>query len=87
MHNCLNIEENKQPTGTEKKTCILQCGSLCNEATESIKSSQRWENIKEKALLWSGLDKSGHVYSTTVDWDKGPVGQCVHEKCRLTLIN
>ena len=86
MHNCLNMEENNIPTGTDRQSCILQCGSLCNEATDSIKSTQRWENIKQKALLWSGLDKFGHVYET-VDWDKGPVGKCVHEACMLTLCN
>ena len=42
--------------------------------------------IKQKALLWSGLDKFGNVYAT-VDWDNGPAGQCVHDSCRLTLCN
>ncbi|KAL7406316.1 hypothetical protein ABVT39_017681 [Epinephelus coioides] len=59
-------------------TCVLQCGRLCDEATDSIPSKERWENIKKKAVLWRNLDKFGNVYAT-VDWDKGPVGQCVHD--------
>ena len=66
--------------------CVLQCGELCDEATDSISSIERWENIKEKALLWSGLDKFGKVYAT-VDWHKGPTGLCVHSTCALTLWN
>ena len=66
--------------------CVLQCGGQCDEATESITSIERWENLKKKSLLWSGLDKFGDVYAN-VDWDKGPVGQCVHDACRLTLSN
>ena len=69
----MKMEENKIPTGTDRQSCVL-CGSLCNEATDTIRSTQRWENIKQKALLWNGLDKFGHVYPT-VDWDKGPVGR------------
>jgi len=67
-------------------SCILQCGKLCDKASESISSIERWETIKQKALLWSGLDKFGNVYAT-VDWDNGPAGQCVHDSCRLTLCN
>lgn len=66
--------------------CILQCGELCDESTETITSIDRWKNLKEKAFLWSGLDKFGDVHAT-VDWDKGPMGQCVHDSCRLTLWN
>ena len=42
--------------------------------------------MKEKALLWSSLDKFGDVHAT-VDWDKGPVGQYVHNTCMLTFSN
>lgn len=66
--------------------CALQCGGLCNEATDAIVHLESWENLKQKALLWSGLDKFGNVYAT-VDWDKGPGGQCVHKACKLTLWN
>ena len=54
--------------------CVLQCGELCNEATDTIISVESWENLKEKAQLWSGLDKFGDIYAT-VDWDNGPGGQ------------
>lgn len=37
--------------------CVLQCGRLFNEATDSISSIEWWENIKERVLLWRGLDK------------------------------
>jgi len=65
-------------------SCILQCGKLCDKANDSISSIERWETIKQKALLWSDLDKFGNVCAT-VDWDNGPAGQCVHDSCRLTL--
>ena len=47
-----------QLTGTIKQTSyILQCGKLCDESTDSISSFEKCENIREKALLWSGVDK------------------------------
>ena len=58
-------------------TCIL-CGNVCNEATDSISSIERWENIKRKSQLWIGLDKFGNIHSS-VDWEHGPAGHCVHE--------
>ena len=64
----------------------ILCVQLCCEATDSITSIERWENVKKKALLLSGLDKFANVHAT-VDWDKGHVGQCVHNTCRLTLLN
>jgi len=54
-------------------SCILQCGKLCDKAIDSISSIGRWETIKQKALLWSDLDKFGNVYAT-VEWDNGPAG-------------
>ena len=66
--------------------CVLQCGRLCNEATDAIVSVESWENLKKKALLWSGLDKFGDV-SAMVDWDNGPGAQCVHKSCKLTIWN
>jgi len=66
--------------------CVLQCGVLCDEATDSITSTERWRYLKKKALLWGGLDTFGDVHAI-VDWDKGPIGQCVHDECRLKLCN
>jgi len=43
---------------------ILQCGKLCDKNNDSISSIERWETIKQKALLWSDLDKFGNVYAT-----------------------
>ena len=42
--------------------------------------------MKEKVLLWSGLDMFGDVHAT-VDWDKGPVGEYVINTCMLTFSN
>jgi len=67
-------------------SCILQCGKLCDEANDSISSIERWETIKQKALLWSELDKFRNIYAT-VDWNNGAAGQYVHDSCRLTLCN
>jgi len=66
--------------------CLLQCGVPCNEANDAIVNVESWENLKKKALLWSGLDKFGDVYAT-VDWNNGPGRQCVHKACKLTLWN
>jgi len=49
------------------------CGKLCNKASDSISSIERWGTIKKMALMWSGLDKFGNIYAT-VDWDDGPAG-------------
>ena len=38
---------NRQST-IHQPSCILQCGELCDEATDSISSTERWANIKEK---------------------------------------
>ncbi|KAK7057019.1 hypothetical protein SK128_007244, partial [Halocaridina rubra] len=54
--------------------CVLQCGRPCDEVTDSITSTEKWENLKTKAQLWIGLGKFGNMYRT-VDWDKGSVGQ------------
>ena len=70
---------------TVNPSCILCC-EPCDEATDCISSIERWENIKNKALLWKGLDKFGTVHEA-VDWYKGPTGQYAHDSCRLTLCN
>ena len=62
---------------------VLQCGGLCDEAADAI-STESWDSLEKKALLWSGLDKFGDVHAT-VDWGKGPIGQCVHDTCRVNL--
>ena len=65
-------------------SCILQCGKRCNEDTDAIVTLERWENIKSRAQMWSGLDKFGEVFRTD-DWDKGPSGHCIHDACRIYL--
>jgi len=63
---------------------MLQCGEPCNPAMDAIGSIQRWESIRQKALLWRGLDRFGSVREC-VDWGKGPVGHFIHDSCRLML--
>ena len=68
--------------------CVLQCGQICDsENRDSLCkiSTERWETIKKKSKLWRGLDKFGDVFDS-VDWDKGPSSQCVHDRCRLALV-
>ena len=38
----------------------------CDEAADAI-STESWDSLEKKALLWSGLDKFGDVHAT-VDW-------------------
>ena len=64
--------------------CMLQCGEPCNPARDAIGSIQRWESIRQKALVWRGLDRFGSVHER-IDWGKGPVGHFIHDSCRLTL--
>ena len=56
----------------------------CDEAADAI-SKESWVSFEKKVLLWSGLDKLGDVQAT-VDWGKSPIGQCVHDTCRLNFI-
>ena len=42
----------------------------CDEAADAI-STESWDSLEKKALLWSGLDKFGDVHAT-VDWVKVP---------------
>ena len=67
-------------------SCVLQCGGLCNAASDAFTSDKHWENLKKNALLWSGLDKFGEIYKT-VDWENGPSGKYIHDSCRLTICN
>ena len=66
--------------------CVLQCGKPCNPATDAIGSFERWESIRQKALLLKGLDKFGSIHEC-VDWAKGPAGHFINDSCRLTLSN
>ena len=42
--------------------CMLHCGEACNPATDAIGSIERWESVRQQALLWKGLDKFGSVH-------------------------
>ena len=58
---------------------MLQCGEPCNPA---IGSFGRWESIRQKALLWKGLDKFGSVHEC-VYWELG----FMHDSCRFSFSN
>jgi len=69
------------------KVIVLHASfSVVSTVIKPMISIERWETIKQKALLWSDLDKFGNVFAT-VDWGNGPAGQCIHDSCRLTLCN
>ena len=44
---------------------MLQCGEPCNPAIDFF---ERWESIRQKALLWKGLDKFESVHEC-VYWE------------------
>ena len=64
--------------------CIF-CEKPCSEDRSDYPSSS-WENIKDTALLWKGLDKYGDVYDK-VCWANGPSGNYFHDSCRIALRN
>ena len=47
-------------------------------------ASDKWTKIKEKSLLWKGLDKFGSVFDT-INWDNGPKGLYIHSSCLISL--
>ena len=62
--------------------CLLQCGANCH-STETI-SNKRWKQLGTKTKDWTGLDKSRNLFEST-EWEKGPEGVRLHERCYLTL--
>ena len=81
----INTNASGKRKSAEILECILQCGKGCSK-TDSIDNihGSTWENIKNKTLLWKGLDKIGSVYDTT-NWAAGPKGLFLHNACRLQL--
>ncbi|KAI4796901.1 hypothetical protein KUCAC02_026681, partial [Chaenocephalus aceratus] len=78
---CGRWEINEEPRGRLSLwTVSLQgkCGRVCSKATDAITSIEKWDTLKNNTELWSGLDKFGDVH-TSIDWDTGPVGHCVHD--------
>ena len=71
-----------------KHMCMLQCGKECYDYDKDSNfniSQARWDNFMQTSEKWKGLDTFGEVFQT-VDWNKGPRGQCVHESCRKKLV-
>ena len=58
--------------------CSEDCSEICKLSVTS------WNSLKDKASLWSELDKFGGVYHN-VNWDEGPKGKYLHSTCRLQI--
>ena len=66
----------------ESSQCIL-CKDECDEY-HSIIHIDAWNNLRETAKQWSGLDTFSTVYND-VAWDNGPFGAYYHQVCKLKL--
>ena len=72
------------------KDCVFHCGDPCSENDDDYvcditkHAPKRWDNLKNRALLWRSLDKFGEVYDT-VEWHKGAKGYVMHENVELLL--
>ena len=49
-------------TGPDYFECVLQCGRPCisSDSIDKI-TTTRWNNIKDKSMLWKGLNPFGDV--------------------------
>lgn len=79
-----NIRSSTPPPAPQ---CLLQCGNPVDQddSLDGV-SIGKWQNLREKAANWSGLDKFGTVYES-VDWDKGHEGLFMHKECYLNISN
>ena len=48
-------------------------------------SINRLDTIRNKSRLWRWFDKYGRVFDS-INQDKGPSGQCMHDRCTLALM-
>ena len=62
--------------------CVLKCGKPC-ESSDKINQG-KWGRLQSKAKNWSGLDKFGHVYTTT-SWQDGPGNHYIHQSCYISI--
>ena len=68
----------------ESCQCIL-CKDECDEYHSTI-HIDAWNNLRETAKQWSGLDTFSTVYND-VAWDNGPFGVYYHQVCKLKLFS
>ena len=45
-----------------------------------------WDNLKEKTIIWCGLDAFRHGFDT-VNWKNGPQRFYMHSICKIKLFN
>lgn len=65
--------------------CILLCGRPCSKIDSLDKTtSVKWSSIQEKALKWKDINPFSNIHSS-VDWEKGPKEQHMHNACYATL--
>ena len=64
---------------TAEVPCMPQCGEPCNPATDLFHCIERWESIRQKALLWKGLE----VFMNAL----GVGHVCMIPACRLMFSN
>ena len=56
---------------------------LYDEATDFITPTERWK-LSRKRPCHGAVLTSSEMSTQLVDWNKRPVGQCVHDACKLT---
>ena len=82
----LNKSEKLLQTCVKERKLAVRC-LICNEQCSEdfqIKEEAAWQNVRENAKKWIGLDKFGEVYER-VSWEKGPIGQFLHQNCKIYL--
>lgn len=62
--------------------CVLKCAKPC-ESSDNINQG-KWDSLKSIAKNWSGLDKFGHVHTTT-SWQDGPGNHYIHQSCYISI--
>ena len=62
--------------------CVPKCGKPC-KPTDTINEG-KWDSLQLKAQNWSGLDKFGDVYTTTL-WEDGPTNHYMHSSCCISI--
>lgn len=68
--------------GTMSFECVLKCAKPC-ESSDNINQG-KWDSLKSIAKNWSGLDKFGHVHTTT-SWQDGPGNHYIHQSCYISI--
>lgn len=62
--------------------CVLKCGKPFEPSDKM--NQGKWDSLQSKAKNWSGLDKYGHVYTTTL-CQNGPENHYIHQSCYISI--